>query len=68
MAEEPKKIEITQDLAQAILDYLALQPYKETFQLIGGLQAQASYSLEEVDHTATEEVAEEEPKTKAQNK
>jgi hypothetical protein len=32
------KFEISQELAQAILNYLAEQKYKETFQLIAELQ------------------------------
>ena len=32
------KFEISQELAQAILNYLAEKPYKETFQLIAELQ------------------------------
>ena len=32
------KFEITQDLAQALLNYLAKKPYRETFQLIAEIQ------------------------------
>ena len=37
-----KTITITTDLAQAVLNYLATQPYQAVFQLIGELSKQAN--------------------------
>ena len=38
---------ITQELAQAIVQYLATKPYTEVFQLINELQKQATPQTEE---------------------
>ena len=40
-------MEITNELAQALVNYLASKPYGEVFQLIGALQEQAKVQPEE---------------------
>jgi hypothetical protein len=40
-------MKITQELAQAIVQYLATKPYSEVFQLINELQKQATPPQEE---------------------
>jgi len=39
-------MEITNELAQALVNYLASKPYGEVFQLIGALQEQAKVQPE----------------------
>lgn len=34
-----KKLNITQDLAQAIVNYLATRPYAEVYRMVQGLQS-----------------------------
>lgn len=43
---DDKKIELTLNIVNAVLQYLGTRPYAEVYQLIQGIQTQASSQVE----------------------
>lgn len=57
---DKKQFIIQEDLANAILQYLASKPYSEVFQLIGGLQQLRPFENSESSESKKEKVKQEE--------